>query len=248
MSKELFSKFTFGFLMAQLFPGAVAVSAVALAIEAVNSETATGDLMAVLCGVYDNAFGSASRLAIYLFLAVGTGMLIHGIHWSVLAWLENRQSGEYETPIVDSFWHGKLVVVQLLLGPVKMILELVWLLFAGGLGPLRMTENVPRVPPSRMPNFLFLQEFYLYFAQFYAHTAWALLFCIPCLIVVFTCVGWTWMNSLYVGLAYLATSVFFLLGRVQLASLFEAENALADYTDDGENKPRAVQNGKEANR
>ncbi len=238
MNKEVFSKFTFGFLMAQLFPGIVAVSALSLAVKATRSGEAASDLWTFAGSAWEEMFAKPAWIPAYLFLAVGTGMLIHGLNWTVLAWLENHKNPDEPRPVRETFWHGRLVLFQLLLGPIKMVAEIAWLLVARGLKPLAMDENVPNVKPERMANFVFLQEFYLYFAQFYAHTAYALLFAMPCLTVTLFHAGWSWGSSFLLVVLYFATSLFFLVGRVQLNTLFKAERALSNQSEtEGETHP-----------
>ncbi len=231
MSKELLSKFTFGFLMAQFFPGAVAVFAVALAADSYAADEQSPGLWPAACSLYGHMLETPSRIAIYAFLAAGTGMLIHGLHWTVLAWLENHGNSGKPRPSRESFWHRRCILFQLVFGPIKMVIETLWLLVAPNLKSLAMEENVPRVRPARMPNFIFLEEFYLYFGQFYAHTAYALLLSMGCLVVALFRVGWTVNGGLLIAGTYLGTSIFFLLGRVQLATLFIAERALCDQSD-----------------
>ena len=230
MNKEVFSKFTFGFLMAQLFPGIVAVSAVSLAVRASRTEQVVEDLWPFMGTVWEEMFTKPIWIPLYLFLAVGTGMLIHGLNWTVLAWLENHKNIEKPKPAWKSFWHRRLILFQLLAGPIKMVAEILWLLSARGIRPLVMEENAPRIKPDYMPNFTFLQDFYLYFAQFYSHTAYALLISIPCFIITLCSVGLTIGRCGLLLLLYCATSIFFLLGRVQLTTLFKAELMLCNQS------------------
>ena len=228
MNKELFSKFTFGFLMAQLFPGVVAFSALSLAVKADRSQTATSDLLTFAASAWEGMVAKPAWIPAYLFLAVGIGMLIHGLNWTVLAWLENNKNPDDPQPVRDSFWHGGLVLWQIFGGPIKMVIEIAWLLVARGLEPLAMDENIPKIPPEHMPHFLFLQEFYLYFAQFYAHTAYAMLFAMPCLAMTFSWIGWSLKRVVLLVVLYFATSLLFLIGRVQLNTLFKAELEICD--------------------
>jgi len=232
MNKEVFSKFTFGFLMAQLFPGVVAVSAVCLAARVSGAEEPVTDLSGFAVSAWEGMFTKPAWIPAFLFVAVGTGMLIHGLNWTVLAWLENHADGEESKSASKSLWHGWPVVLQLLLGPIKMVLEILWLLIALGLEKLKMEENVSRIKPKHMPNFIFLQEFYLYFGQFYAHTAYALLFATVCWLVTLCHVGWSVSRALLLAALYLGASVFFLIGRVQLTTLFKAELELRESSED----------------
>ena len=243
MNRGLFSKFAFGFLMAQLFPGAVGVLAIFLAVKTFGTESiGLADQVDYLWGELEK---SPALIAVYLFLAIGTGMLIHGLNWTVLAWLENHKDPDNPKPVHESFWHGRLLVFQLLVGPIKMVAELVWLLFARGVRPLILEENVPKIKPERMPNFIFVQDFYLHFSQFYAHTAYALLLSTICLSLGICHLGFTPQRFLWLLISYLATSVFFLMGRVQLMTLFAAERGIrsTNFCRSGLRKYRPTRRG-----
>ncbi|MCX7014856.1 MAG: hypothetical protein NTW86_20285 [Candidatus Sumerlaeota bacterium] len=226
MEKEFLSSFTFGFLMAQLFPGALTLFALSAPILALGIAP-NASLADLACAVCDKWFTTPTRVVLFLFLAVGIGMFIHGIHWMILAWLENR--ADSPRPVRQLWFHRMPFWTQLLLAPAWMVVEILWLLVAvRGLDKLTMEENVSELPPERFEAFEFLQEFYLYFGQFYAHTAYALLISIPCVLASLGRVrpgecAWA------AALLYFAAAVFHLMGRVQLASLFKAERKLLDH-------------------
>lgn len=153
-------------------------------------------------------------------------MFLHGISWIVMAWLENHTDAAEATPVRDSFWHQKRFGDQILIAPIKMVVELLWVTTAPNIDKLAMEESGTHISPHDKPLYDFFQDFYLYFAQFYAHTAYALLFSIPCLMWTWTIMGITWRRTLLIVLVYFLTSIFFLISRVQFASLFKAENVL----------------------
>ena len=243
--KEIVSRFTFGFLMAQLVPGAVALAFITLVFTARDvgqgaslsravQLSAEGWLGAHCCvpdGVTASA-GTAARpglgvakIAAFLVLAIAVGMLIHGVNWMVLAWLENHQGSLCTTRVRTSFWHRARLFVQLVLAPLKMVLEVLWILKAPGIVLLAMDENAPEITTKdREGMFVFIQDFYLYFFQFYSHTAYALLCGIPCLALAHRSLHHSVQQALpsLVGL-YLLTSLFFLIGRVQYTSMCMAE-------------------------
>lgn len=223
---RLISRITFGFIMAQLFPGAVAVFSLSAPWDAGKCGQ-LDSLSKILERVDAIWFESSIRIVVFLFLAVGTGMVIHGIHWTVWARLENRGGGEVK-PVRDIWYHRCWLPIQLFYAPVIMVGELVYLMFAPQTECLVMEENTPEVTQDFFPAYSFLQEFYLYFGQFYAHTAYAILVAIPCFTYVWFRTGWTPSRSLELCGLYIACSVFFLLGRVQLSTLFKAERRIAE--------------------
>lgn len=86
--KDFISKLTFGFLMAQFFPGAVVVFAVRCAIA--DRHYHPGDtLWHTISEVGPSLFTNTFTMVVLGLLAIGVGMCIHGMNWAVLAWLEH---------------------------------------------------------------------------------------------------------------------------------------------------------------
>lgn len=221
---QFLSRFTFGLLMAQVFPGGVFLLSLTCPVRAAQDPSVT-TIRSLFMSVGNVWFSSTKSTVLFLFLAGGLGMLIHGLSWMVMAWLENYKAPPL-TKARDSFWHHLALWQQVLLAPIKMIIELAWTMTARGIEKLEMDESGSYISPLDKQIYDYFQDFYLYFAQFYVHTAYALLFS------VFT-LGWTWItigfNFLRLSsllLLYFAASVFFLIGRMQFASLFKAENVL----------------------
>jgi hypothetical protein len=226
--KDFISKVTFGFLMAQLVPGMVVVMAFTCIATSGGSE-ADVCLETVLTRIEGWWFASAFRTVAFLFMSCAVGMLIHALNWTVLAWVENRDGVDPPKPVRETRYHMLPLWRQLLIGPLIMAYEVLTLVLkARNLTCLTMDENVKCFKQDCEWRFQFLQEFYLHFGQFYAHTAYALLLttvlCVvnilrrPCL-----------MNVTLAITAYLLTSVLFLFGRVQLGTLFRAETELAKH-------------------
>jgi len=229
--KDFISKATFGFLMAQLLPGAVVVFAFTCLFSDSGSQPSGLGGLIVCTGEW--WFESTFRTILFLFVATSIGMLVHALNWTVLAWLEHNYKSSRE-----SFWHKRFILLQVFLSPVKMLLEILWLLVAPDIDSLTMEENIHKIADNHMDQFSFLQDFYLYFGQFYAHTAYALLTTtVLSLVCQITRPGHT-PFTLTIGL-YFLTSLFFLLGRVQLGSLFKAERALSNKSSKG-NQPTTV--------
>ena len=221
--KDFISKVTFGFVMAQLVPGAIAVSSllflyVSLGVESPTSMLSVAHLAAA------RASEDILRQVALLGLFVGAGMLIHGVQWAVIGFLETRFKSVFNT-----YWHDLPIGAQILLGPVKIVREFVELLVrCRHVRDAGVDENVSKVAESRFPQFEFLQEFYLHFAQFYAHTAYALVIAVLSLVSFTAIHGLTWKRiGVCCGL-YLASGLFFVIGRIQFQSMFRAEEALAE--------------------
>jgi len=219
---QFLSRFTFGLLMAQVFPGGVFLLSLTSPLRASRGTPVTSMSQLVLA-VGNFWFGSTTRTVLFLFLAGSLGMLIHGLSWMVMAWLENHLGGPV-TKVRDSFWHNWKLGYQVLVAPVKMVGELGWALRAQGIEQVTMEESGSHISPLDKPLFDFFEDFYLYFAQFYAHTAYALLASIFLIAWTWLIIGWTWRRGAVLVLLYFATSIFFLIGRTQFASLFKSEN------------------------
>lgn len=221
---QFLSRFTFGLLMAQIFPGSILLLSLTCPLLASRqSDIETMSKLFMLTGSL--WFGSTKSTVVFFFLAGGLGMLIHGISWIVLAWLENHGGGSV-TPARQSFWHTWHFGYQILVAPVKMMGEIFWVLGAPNLSKLAMSEVGARISPDDKPLYDFFQDFYLYFSQFYAHTAYALLFSIVPLCWAWAMMGFTFRRLVLLILLYFTASIFFLIGRVQYASLGNTEKVL----------------------
>lgn len=219
------TRFTFGFIMAQFFPGAVVILSLTTSYLSTFSKRDVGSLKDLFFFSFDKWFSSNTRIIIFVFLAIGFGMLIHGIHWTVLAWLENHKGGKTISSR-ESFWHNYYIIFQLFLSPFKMIIELLWVLFAPSVDRLTTEENIPQIAPEYMEHYHSLEAFYLNFGQFFSHVSYAILISFIC--VVYNCLSSN-VPSIYfiiLPVLYFATSTFFIIGRIQLGSLFKAEREL----------------------
>jgi hypothetical protein len=216
--KDALTKFTFGFFMAQLFPGAITAMAVTMTHRAWHRR-----LPGSVAAAVDEMLGSwsaataAHHLAL-LGLCVGFGMSIHGLHWATLGALERGG----RVSIFRSWWHRRMTILQVLLAPLRMTLEL-FCLAASSTRAASIHENVPSMRDDQMKQHEFLQEFYLYSAQFFAHTAWALVAVFIAVATFIQKYGPTTERYLLLALLYVGIGVFFTTGRIQLCSLFRGE-------------------------
>ncbi len=208
--------------MAQLFPGFFLLNAITVCMS--PAEDATGQSIAgIIIGHVNKLISNTGHTVLTVIFSIMLGMLIHGIHWAVLACLENQNS----TPVRDRPWHRQRIFIQIIVMPVCMIWELRLLLKSRGIIQLAMEENVPHFDPKFMDNYSFLQDFYLNFGQFYSHMAYSLLFSLPFLLASF--IGFTDrplpIIAFMIGI-YLFIGLMITLGRVQLSTLFIAENEI----------------------
>lgn len=239
--KDFISKITFGFLMAQLVPGMIAVIAVTLLF--LNAASNSSDLLSALTVAMKFWTNSTQQNVLFVFLSAGAGMAIHGLNWTMIGFLESYAFRE-ATPerkkelgiendedellaLRDNPWHIRPIYQQLLAGPLRLIYETYLFIFkAKNLDEVLMDENVGQIHKDKMAGFDFLQEFYLNFAQFYAHTSYALTLLLASSFYYFITSSAPKSDIWAIMFIYLLASYFFLIGRVQLSSLFKGEGKL----------------------
>lgn len=225
--KDLVSKVTFGFIMAQLVPGAIALLSITYAVFLFMREP-PGGVLSMLGSVVEFYSADGPRQVIFFVLAVASGMLIHGINWGVIGSLEGGSSPTTKTSVFDSFWHDWALGLQIAVGPIKLVGELFRFLCVKGIRSAGVRENVPRIQPTRIEHLALVQDFYLSFSQFYLHSSYAvgsLLVAVGLHVVVSGCT----LRMLFIAAAlYLLVGLLFVLGRIQLHSLFNAEEELAE--------------------
>jgi len=228
--KDLISKLTFGFLMAQFVPGVITVCSLGLLCGAYSLEE--HDSIVKIAKELSKYLSSVEAKLMFIALCTGAGMLIHGVHWAVLAFLETvfrkEKDGEVDRrAIYETFWHKLPVFLQVLLGPIIMLFETLGFLVLGGkIKCLATSENVIYIRNDKMGAFNFIQDFYLHFAQFYAHTAYALLIAFVSLLIFVWSFGTPEKGICLLIIVYVLTGVFFVVGRIQLATLFIAEHEM----------------------
>lgn len=227
--KDLISKLTFGFLMAQFVPGCIAVIAISMLADL--TEASTGSFVKLIYATIDYWFTLKIKPILFILLSTAAGMTIHGLNWMIIGFLEAYYGRVNRTddglmPIRKIPWHDLPLWRQLLFGPCWMIYEIILMLRKShNLRDILIEENVGEIPKDKMEAFQFLQDFYLHFAQFYLHTSYALiLFLLPAFF--FSVEARTAENYFFLISVYFLASYFFLVGRVQMSSLFKAEGKL----------------------
>lgn len=233
--KEFLSKFTYGFLMAQLLPGFIFLESILMNIIEYKDLTKTNFFLFSLCKrSMINITNSYNEMFLFFLASVFFGMLIHGIHWAILACLEN-QNGKRSAR--NYCWHKQRVIFQILYMPILMVWEIILLLKSKNIDILTMDENVPYFNPTYMSNYNFLSEFYLNFGQFFSHTAYSLLFSFPFLLNIYIKFSYTTRDIIiYLLIQYFIISIMIILGRVQLGTLFKAEIIIVEESKKNKSK------------
>jgi len=222
--KDLFSKLTFGFLMAQLVPGMIVI----LSLSIVYVAYGEGVNHSFFDAVRETSrlwFATGLRQIAFAAFSTGAGMLIHGLQWATVGYLEYKYGS-----VLDLKWHNnKRLIIQVLIGPIMIIWEILMLLFtANTIKDAAIKENVHKIDKDKMEAFHFLQDFYLHFSQFYAHTSYALVVCFLSLLAFIYHAGFTFHRLATLLFIYLLCGLFFIIGRIQLQSLFQGEKELRD--------------------
>lgn len=229
--KDFISKLTFGFLMAQFVPGAIAVCSIAFLCAAFTLG-AGNSLKLISSEALKTWLNSVPAKITFVAMCTGAGMLIHGIHWAVLSYLETFfgtiKDGKLERkPICEMVWHKLPIFLQVLLGPLIAIFEILAFFLTGTkISNLATHENVPKIDKDKMESFNFIQDFYLHFAQFYAHTSYAFLISLISLIIFIYFFGVSKIRIYILIITYILTGLFFVIGRIQLTTLFIAEREM----------------------
>jgi len=229
--QDFISRLAFGFVMAQFVPGllsVVSVSFLYISLGEVKPSISEQLSSTISCWT-----ASGPLQVAFALLSVAAGMLIHGIHWAVLGFLEHqyrqpKNDGFEPGPVAKSFWHDRRICVQILAGPLKVTIEILWLLICGrNPRDIAIAENIPRIKGDKIEGLKMLHDFYLHFAQFYAHTSYALVAILVSLATYFAATRLSWLRIGILVLVYLLSGLFFVIGRIQLGGLFKAENELA---------------------
>jgi hypothetical protein len=216
--KDIFSKVTFGFFMAQLVPGAIIVFSLTFLFKTLFCEV-DDSVYLTAQKTFEIWNTSVIRNLIAIILSIGAGMAVHGLNWAVLGFLEQEQKS-----IFESRWQKQPIIVQILIAPLALMVEFIWFLCGGeGIAKVSITENVPKISKDKMEAFQFLQDFYLHFSQFYAHTGYALFIGFIVVLVFTIDKGLTSYRPGYLAISYLLSAYFFVISRVQFRSLFQAE-------------------------
>lgn len=221
---DFVSRTTFGFVMSQMFPGAIAVFSLVFAFYAVERSLPNAVIASALqiLKAWDEA-----PVAYQLFLlgfCIGFGMFIHALNWAVLGALEHQPQHVFDSP-----FHHRTIALQVLGAPIRAVFEIGVLLFGPKeLREARIKENAPDIHQEFMRQFEFVEDFYLYPAQFFAHTTLALLVAFAAVVTFVANHGITYGRLIVLAVIYVASGAFFVLGRIQLASLFNAEIELTE--------------------
>ncbi|MFA6186154.1 MAG: hypothetical protein WC770_02935 [Phycisphaerae bacterium] len=235
--KDVISKMTFSFLMAQFLPGAVVMFSAICAFGRVANQpnNSCGTKIAYIpIEAAKSSLASPFHIIGFVFLSVAIGMLIHGIHWVTLGGLEHYATKKNkEHSIRDLWWYKNIPAFPLIaFAPIIMAMEVICFLLVRRIDSLTMDENVSDIPKDKIDAFLYLQEFYLSFGQFYAHMAYALAISLFFILKALKLCNLSCVQhySFAVGL-WLLVGIFFVLGRIQLSSLFKAEREIVKKTD-----------------
>ena len=229
--QDFFSKVTFGFLMAQFVPGVIVV--LSLSFLFTNLFGNILGFREAINASMDIWVEPTSQLFVFSALAIAAGMAIHGLHWAVLGFLENHnpKTQHERNSIAESFWHDKRIIFQILLGPVKIVCKIFKMLGSGkSIKELAIQENVGNLDATKIEEFKFLQDFYLHFAQFYAHTSYAMVMLFISVSLAVMCsstLSFSWPLSFLLLAFWVGCGFFFTISRVQFQALFQAEESLS---------------------
>lgn len=225
--KDVVSRIVSGFIMAQLFPGALLVFSLSILYFSLPPSNPASLYQVANSVVTSLESASVLRnLALFGFVT-GAGMFIHGLHRAVVGAVVQRSG----SPFRSGAYEGALWL-QILIGPAVILREIFDLLFrTKGIRAASVSESIPPIEPALVAHVHRIQDLHLDLARFFLHTAYALIGTLGSLAGFILVAGFTWRRLSLLLVLYLLTGVLFMLGRVQLDSLLTAEQELSGRPD-----------------
>lgn len=216
--RDFISKMTFGLLMAELFPGALLLFALSFFYFSLPPTVSPSLYQEVNVVIAAWETGSVLRSLVLLGLCFGAGLFIHGLQSAVAGALEARFGSA-----ADSYWHDKPIWVQVIAGPVKIVREVIELLFlTKGVGAAATGAGVGTTDAAKIAGIEIAEDRYLHIGEFFVHTAYAIVFSFVALGTFMIFGGVSLRRLLLLVLIWLAAGLFFVLGRIQLQSMSRA--------------------------
>lgn len=158
------SRLTFSFLLGQVAPGFIFTTLVWLVYQPEVSE--------LVIRIVGNSATQASAPPWILLIFSGTlvGVVLDQLSWTGAGWQTNylKRKGwrHYEEKVPSVVW--------ILIGPLGVLVPILTALVCSRASDLTVQEFLPKIKPELFGQWEWLQNFYLYSAQFSSNTALAL--------------------------------------------------------------------------
>lgn len=226
---NFWSRFVFGFLLAQVLPGILCLFFlffISVGGKIISTSKAMG--FADYLAVHAQRLGQVPVwLGCFFVAAVCLGIVLHWLNWLVIARLEQRVQTANLTGIEALPWHRRPFFVQVLVWPLDLIREFSILFLATpDLEKLIRREKITLIPPEKFAQLSWIEDFNLPFAQFLSNLHLAMIPALVSVFVVFNFAGFTARRCIVLFLTYAAIGLVRVLSRQQLISLSRAEEEL----------------------
>jgi hypothetical protein len=227
---NFWSRFVFGFLLAQVLPGVMATffvffsSAFKKIYEYQEKDIGYTDYLAI----YAKRLGSDTAwLGCFLVGATCLGVVLYWFNWLLLARLEQQAEASDLSGLEDLKWHKRPPLIQILLWPLDILTELAILaLGTPSFDKMIRKERLTQVSPEKFTQLSWIEDYYLPFALFLSNLQFALIPALFSILVVFQHSGMTTRRLVFLLVTYLIIGLTRLLSRQQLISLGRAERDL----------------------
>ena len=226
---SFWSRFVFGFLLAQVLPGIIA-SFFTFAL-----------LAGGMISTYPKSIGVTEYLSIHVakvggttgwlgFFLVGStclGVVLYWFNWLLLARLEQQAEASDLSGLEQLKWHKRPPLIQILVWPLDLLNELA-VLFLGtpSFDKMIRKERITQVSPEKFTQFSWIEDYYLPFALFLTNLHFALIPALGTIVMVYLYSGFSFRRTLVVLVMYFVVGLTRLLARQQLISLGHAERGL----------------------
>jgi hypothetical protein len=226
---NFWSRFVFGFLLAQVLPGVMAAfftfsMLAGGSLVAYSPDIGVTDYLSVQV---EKVGGNPGWMGFFLVGATCLGVVLYWFNWLLLARLEQQAEASDLSGLEHLPWHKRPPLIQILVWPADIACE-VAILFLGtpSFDKMIRKERISRIPPEKWSQFSWIEDYYLPFALFLSNLQFAMLPVLGTISIVYLYSGFTFRRVIVLLGTYFVIGLIRLLARQQLISLGRAEKDL----------------------
>lgn len=226
---NFWSRFVFGFLLAQVLPGLLGmyfISFISASKKIFEFSKPIG--FTDYLGIHAARLVEKSGfLGSFIIVSMCFGMILYWFNWLLLARLEQQAEASDLAGLEHLKCHQRPPLVQILVWPFDILSELCVLFFGTpSFDKMIRRERLTLVPPEKFTQLSWIEDYYLPSALFLSNMQFALIPALFSVLIVFFDSGLTWRRVLILSAVYLLIGLIRLLARQQLISLGRAERDL----------------------
>ena len=238
---NFWSRFVFGFLLAQVLPGVLGtffvsfLSGATKIFESYRIEYKGPGGFTDYIGVHAaRLVEKPGFLGVFAIVSICSGIVLYWFNWLLLARLEQQAEASDLGGLENLKCHKRPPLVQIFVWPLDVLGE-VFVLFFGtpSFDKMIRKERMTQVPPEKFTQLSWIEDYYLPFALFLSNMQFALLPALFSILLVFFDSGFTWRRFLILVAVYFLIGLIRLLARQQLISLGRAERDLLRGASEG---------------